>query len=166
MALGPRCLPQGAPTSPALTNALCLRLDRRLAALTLKAGWRYSRYADDLTFSLPAGAADAAPDGIIRTVAKIAADEGLAIKDSKTRVIRVGRRQTVTGLVVNGDAAPRTPRTLRRQLRAALFNLKAGKPLPEGETLARLQGYAAYVFMTDPKLGKHYLDELAKVPAG
>ncbi len=161
VALGPRCLPQGAPTSPALTNALCLRLDRRLAALAAKAGWRYSRYADDLTFSLPAGAADSAPDGLIRTVAKIAADEGLAIKDSKTRVIRSGRRQTVTGLVVNGDAAPRTPRKLRRELRAAVFNRKAGKPLQAGETLARLQGYAAYIFMTDPKLGAHYLEELA-----
>ena len=123
VALGPRCLPQGAPTSPALTNALCLRLDRRLAALALKAGWRYSRYADDLTFSLPEGAADSAPDGLIRTVTKIAAAEGLAIKASKTRVIRLGRRQTVTGLVVNGPAAPRTPRKLRRELRAALFNL-------------------------------------------
>ena len=166
VALGPRCLPQGAPTSPALTNALCLRLDRRLAALALKMGWRYSRYADDLTFSLPEGAPDCAPDGLIRTVTKIAADEGLAIKESKTRVIRLGRRQTVTGLVVNGSAAPRTPRKLRRELRAALFNLNAGKPLPEGETLARLQGYAAYVFMTDPKLGRHYLDALAKVNAG
>ena len=54
VSLGPRCLPQGAPTSPAITNALCLRLDRRLAGLAAKLGWRYSRYADDMTFSLPA----------------------------------------------------------------------------------------------------------------
>ncbi len=53
VALGPRCLPQGAPTSPALTNTLCLRLDRRLTGLAKKLGWRYTRYADDLTFSLP-----------------------------------------------------------------------------------------------------------------
>ncbi|HUR53259.1 MAG TPA: reverse transcriptase domain-containing protein, partial [Gemmataceae bacterium] len=54
VSLGQRCLPQGAPTSPAITNALCLRLDRRLAGLANKLGWRYSRYADDMTFSLPA----------------------------------------------------------------------------------------------------------------
>ncbi len=54
VALGPRCLPQGAPTSPGLTNTLCLRLDRRLTGLAKKLGWRYTRYADDLTFSLPA----------------------------------------------------------------------------------------------------------------
>jgi len=43
LALGPRCLPQGAPTSPALTNTLCQRLDRRLAGLARKIGWRYTR---------------------------------------------------------------------------------------------------------------------------
>jgi hypothetical protein len=54
VALGPRCLPQGAPTSPALTNTLCLHLDRRLGGLARRLGWRYTRYADDMTFSLPA----------------------------------------------------------------------------------------------------------------
>ena len=42
---------------------------------------------------------------------------------------------------------------MRRQLRAAAHNLKQGKPLPEGESVARLAGYAAYVYMTDAKLG-------------
>ncbi|MDO5767920.1 MAG: reverse transcriptase family protein, partial [Psychrobacter sp.] len=55
VALGDRALPQGAPTSPALTNIVCLNLDRRLTGLAEKLGLRYSRYADDLTFSLPAG---------------------------------------------------------------------------------------------------------------
>ena len=53
-ALSDRALPQGAPTSPALTNIVCLNLDRRLTGLAEKIGLRYSRYADDLTFSLPA----------------------------------------------------------------------------------------------------------------
>lgn len=54
VALGDRALPQGAPTSPALTNIVCLNLDRRLTGLAEKLGLRYSRYADDLTFSVPA----------------------------------------------------------------------------------------------------------------
>lgn len=166
VSLGPRCLPQGAPTSPALTNALCLRLDRRLTGLANKLGWRYTRYADDLTFSLPAGAPDTPPDPLIKLVTQIAAAEGFTIKAEKTRLARSGRRQTVTGLVVNRDLTPRAPRKLRRQIRAALHNLKAGKPLTEGESLARLQGYAAYIYMTDPKLGKQFLDQIANFPTG
>ena len=119
-----------------------------------------------LTFSLPASAPDTSPDPLIKLVTKIAEGEGLKIKPEKTRLARYGRRQTVTGLVVNRALAPRTPRTLRRQIRAAIHNLKAGKPLPEGETLARLQGYAAYIHMTDPKRGKQMLDELGAMPAG
>lgn len=53
VALSDRALPQGAPTSPALTNIVCVNLDRRLTGLADKMGLRYSRYADDLTFSLP-----------------------------------------------------------------------------------------------------------------
>ena len=51
VASGPRALPQGAPTSPALSNTICLRLDCRLSGLSQKLGFRYTRYADDLTFS-------------------------------------------------------------------------------------------------------------------
>jgi RNA-directed DNA polymerase len=166
VSLGPRCLPQGAPTSPALTNALCLRLDRRLTGLANKHGWRYTRYADDLTFSLPTDAKNTAPDAIIKLATTIAEGEGFIMKAEKTRMARAGRRQTVTGLVVNRELPPRVPRQLRRQIRAALHNLKANKPLPEGESLARLQGYAAYINMTDPKLGKAFLDQLAAIPTG
>lgn len=66
----------------------------------------------------------------------------------------------MTGLVVNGDAAPRTPRKLRRQLRSAIHKLKTNKPLKEGETLARLIGYAAFVHMSNPELGRKMLADL------
>ena len=49
------------------------------------------------------------------------------------------------------------PRSLRRQLRAAAHNLSRGKPPREGETAASLHGYAAYVYMTDPKAGEKLL---------
>ncbi len=51
VAKGPRALPQGAPTSPGLTNALCLKLDKRVSAMAKRLGFTYTRYADDLTFS-------------------------------------------------------------------------------------------------------------------
>jgi RNA-directed DNA polymerase len=161
VALGPRCLPQGAPTSPALTNTLCLRLDQRLTGLARKLGWRYTRYADDLTFSLPADHKGPPNLGkLLGVVRRIVEEEGFGINPEKTRIARKGGRQTVTGLVVNGDGRPRAPRKLRRQLRAAVHNLQHGKPLKEGETVQRLAGYAAYVHMTDPTLGERYLAAL------
>jgi hypothetical protein len=164
VSLGPRCLPQGAPTSPALTNTLCLRLDRRIAGLAKRLGWRYTRYADDLTFSLPAGHTGPPKVGaLIGLVGRIVASEGFQIHPDKTRVHRRGGRQQVTGLIINGDQAPRVPRRLRRQLRAAVHNLRQGKPLPEGETVARLAGYAAYVYMTDTELGAKLLTAVGTV---
>ncbi|MGE3805160.1 MAG: reverse transcriptase family protein [Gemmataceae bacterium] len=155
VALGPRCLPQGAPTSPGLTNALCLKLDQRLDGLAKKYGWRYTRYADDLTFSLPTSHADKPHLGtLLGLVERIVKAEGFRIQREKTRVSRKGGRQKVTGLVVNGAAPPRVPRKLRRQLRAAVHNLKQGKPLHEGETLHTLVGYTAYIEMCHPELGR------------
>jgi hypothetical protein len=158
VSLGPRCLPQGAPTSPALTNTLCLRLDRRLSGLAARLGWRYTRYADDLTFSLSAGHQGAPRLGaLMGLVKRIVEAEGFTVHPEKTRVHRQGGRQQVTGLVVNGGGSPRVPRALRRQLRAAVHNRRQGKPLKEGDTDARLAGYAAYVYMTDAELGAKLL---------
>lgn len=161
IALGPRCLPQGAPTSPALTNTLCRRLDQRLAGLARKLGWRYTRYADDLTFSLPADSEGEARVGrLLGLVQRIVEAEGFRVHRAKTRILRPGGRQTVTGLVVNGDQAPRVPRKVRRQLRAAVHNLRKGQPLRDGETPATLEGHAAYVHMTDPDLGARLLQAI------
>ena len=161
VALGPRCLPQGAPTSPALTNTLCLRLDQRLTGLAKRLGWRYTRYADDLTFSLPRGHRGPPRVGsLLGCVKRVVESEGFRVNEKKTRVARSGGRQTVTGLVVNGTGGPRVSRKLRRQLRAAVHNLRNGKPLREGETAATLAGYAAYVYMSDPGIGKKLFAEL------
>jgi hypothetical protein len=162
VSLGPRCLPQGAPTSPALTNTLCLRLDRRLSGLARRFGWRYTRYADDLTFSLPADFAGEPRTGtLMGLVRRVVEAEGFRVHPDKTRVHRRGGRQQVTGLVVNGGTPPRVPRRLRRELRAAAHNLRLGRPLKDGETVARLAGYAAYVHATDPKLGAELLAAFA-----
>lgn len=164
VALADRCLPQGAPTSPALTNALCLRLDRRLTGFAQKAGWRYTRYADDLTFSLPANS-QAKPElsRLLGTLKRMLGEEGFALNAKKTRVIRSGQVQEVTGLVVNGEHAPRVSRQLKRQMRAAVHNLQQGKALPNGESLQRLRGYAAYIAMTDRELGIGLLSQLQQV---
>jgi hypothetical protein len=92
-------------------------------------------------------------------------EEGFKLHPDKTHIVRTGARQDITGLVVNGDHAPRVSREKKRQLRAAIHNAKHGKPLPEGESLQRMQGYAAFIAMTDPTLGKQMLAEIASLNA-
>ena len=93
---------------------------------------------------------------------RVVADEGFAIHPDKTRVSRAGARQTVTGLVVNGDRPPRVPRQVRRQLRAAIHNAKQGKPLRDGETRSTIEGYIAYIAMTDRELAAKLLADFAE----
>jgi hypothetical protein len=140
-------------------------MDQRLTGLAKKYGWRYTRYADDLTFSLPHDH-EGPPKigGLLGVVRRIVAEEGFAVHPEKTRILRSGGRQKVTGLVVNGTHAPRVPRKLKRELRAAIHNLTQGKPLKDGETPQHLAGLAAYVHMTDPKLGAKMMEALARLP--
>ncbi len=162
VATGPRSLPQGAPTSPSITNALCLRLDSRLAGLARSMGAKYTRYADDLTFSF---ARKEAPVGkMLGAVKRIVEDEGFIVHPKKTRVMRNGRRQKVTGLIVNGghDAKARVPRETIRKLRAAVHQRELGKP-GKGETLDELKGMAAFIHMTDPEKGAAFMARLNKL---
>ena len=161
VALAERCLPQGAPTSPAITNVLCLKLDRRISGTASKFNWRYTRYADDLTFSFASkNKKEPGITHLLGSVKRILGEEGFDVNTKKTGVVREGAVQEVTGLVVNGKGAPRVNRQTKRQMRAAIHNIKQGKALPEGETLERLRGYAAYIAMTDRALGMSMLDDL------
>jgi RNA-directed DNA polymerase len=110
-------LPLGAPTSPALANLVCYRLDRRLAGLAAAAGAAYTRYVDDLTFS---GGPGLRSPGFAGRVAAIAAEEGFRVNDRKTVAIGRASRQAVLGTVVNDR--PRLPRPERDALRALLHN--------------------------------------------
>ncbi|GAB4081337.1 reverse transcriptase family protein [Modestobacter muralis] len=110
-------LPQGAPTSPALANLVCFRLDRRLSALAASSGARYTRYVDDLTFS---GGRSVGGDRFAALVAEVVADEGFRVNAAKTSAVGAGRRQSVLGAVVN--VHPALPRRERDALRALLHN--------------------------------------------
>ncbi len=176
VAKGPRALPQGAPTSPALTNALCLRLDKRVSALGKRLGFTYTRYADDLTFSWRRAKgvkgkkqADAPVAVLLARVKRILEAEGFTVHPEKTRVLRKGGRQRVTGLVVNeapeGVPGARVPREVMRRLRAAIHNRERGKAGKAGESLEQLKGMAAFIHMTDPKKGRTFLERLAALEA-
>lgn len=155
IALGPRALPQGAPTSPALSNQAARFLDMRLAALAAKMGWNYTRYADDLTFST-SGEPAARVAYLMAKVRHIAENEGFELNERKTRVLRPGRAQEVTGLVVNHHAA--VPRATVRRLRSILHHAaKEGLEAQnrEGHPHFRdwLTGWIAYVSMVEPTKG-------------
>jgi len=160
----PGMLPQGAPTSPALANLACRRLDRRLERLAHKYGAVYTRYADDLTFSF-AKVPDVRVGRFLWWVDAICQQEGFTERDDKRRILRAKHQQRVTGLVVN--AGVNIPREDRRRFRAILHNCAkhglASQARGHEDFPAYLAGYAAYVHMVDPELGREYLDAVAKL---
>ncbi|MET0351280.1 MAG: reverse transcriptase family protein, partial [Rhizobacter sp.] len=161
-----RVLPQGAPTSPMLTNILCRRLDRRLQGLADKLGFTYTRYADDLTFSATPEAGEQV-GRLLRQVHHVLRDEGFTPHPDKQRVMRASSRQEVTGIVVNEK--PSVSRTERRRLRAALHTarhkgLEAATWHGQPATRDTLVGYARFVQMVDARQGAALLPRALTLP--
>lgn len=162
-AFGQGHAPQGAPTSPALSNLVCRGLDARLCGLAQRLGGRYTRYADDLTFSF-----DAEPErGLGRFrwwVEAICQQEGFTINSQKFRVVRRSQRQLVTGIVVND--ALRVPREARRRFRAILHNCERlglasqARGRSEAELADYLRGFASYLHMVHPEEGTELLAQV------
>jgi RNA-directed DNA polymerase len=179
---GTATLPQGAPTSPAISNLVCRRLDARLAGLAEANKGTYTRYADDLTFSFPQ--ADGVNLGRFRWwVDQVCQQEGFTVNQEKFRVIRGSQRQVVTGIVVN--EALRVPRELRRELRAILHNCETKGIEGEAKRWAKerkkrdenfkgsakgfaqyLRGIAAYLNMVQPEHGAPLLRRVNEMFGG
>lgn len=166
VACGPRGLPQGACTSPALANMAARTLDKRLAAMSAKHGLRYTRYADDLTLSSPSGAR-CEIGMLLARIRHIAQEEGFTVHPDKIHVQRAAGRQCVTGVVVNRQLA--VPREELRRLRAILHaakttGLDAQNRDNHPDFRAHLQGKIAYVHMIDPARGDQLLRQLGSIP--
>jgi RNA-directed DNA polymerase len=116
-------LPQGAPTSPLLSNLAMFSIDTELEALARHHGLRYSRYSDDMTFSTSGSYSRERAKKLIHAVAAVVRAKGLRINVSKTRVIPPGGRRVVLGLLVDG-AEPRLSRQFRDGLRMHLYHMK------------------------------------------
>ncbi len=152
VSIGERCLIQGAPTSPAISNLIARPLDARLQGMAARLGLTYSRYADDLTFSGDDQRAIIAAQGFAK---KIVAAEGFVIHSEKTHLYRQSNRQIVTGLVVNDKVS--VPRAMRRRMRAILHNAqKTGLAAQNQHDIpdfrAYLLGLIGYINETDPNL--------------
>lgn len=122
------CLPQGAPTSPVISNMFCVNMDNQLDDLAYKCRSIYTRYADDMTFS--ASTTVSLPKDLVimddlnkvrvgNKLANVIHENGFEINLSKVRIQISPQRQEVTGLVVNGEK-PNMKRTFVRQIRAML----------------------------------------------
>lgn len=93
-------LPQGAPTSPILTNIVARNLDRQLKHLAARFGLNYTRYADDITFSSMHNVYQVGGE-FMTELRRIVTEQNFSINEKKTRLQKKGSRQEVTGLVVN-----------------------------------------------------------------
>lgn len=110
-------LPQGSPASPALSNFLLSKIDLKIAEYCLPKGIRYTRYADDLSFS-----GQFSENDLISYVKRKLKSLGLELNEKKTRLMLGHQRQQVTGIVVNNKL--QAPRDTRRGLRQAIFYIE------------------------------------------
>ena len=109
-------LPQGAPTSPMLSNLACRRLDEGLAALARDAGLVFTRYSDDLTFSAPAPVMDRARAMVfVGAVRTLLAKHGFRMHERKISIVPPGGRKLVLGLLVDREN-PRLTREMRERI--------------------------------------------------
>lgn len=108
-----RHLPQGAPTSPALSNIVGYEMDRKLSALAAEYGLTYTRYADDLTFS-----GDVFPkEQIIPQVKRIIRDEKFEPNHKKTHFMNQSSRKIITGVSVASGVKLTIPKSKKREIR-------------------------------------------------
>lgn len=110
-------LPQGSPTSPVLSNIVCQKMDRRLNGLAKKVGVKYTRYADDITFSADY---DAFNLDFKVEMRKIILEQNFKINEKKVRLQGRGYKQEVTGLIVNEKL--NVSKKYVREVRAMLNN--------------------------------------------
>lgn len=156
-------LPQGAPTSPALANLCAYRSDCRLAGLAKTFNARYTRYVDDLAFS---GNLQGNAKHLAAHASTILTEEGFAVHFRKTRAMRSGVRQRITGLVVNQKL------NLTREsfdlLKATLMNCVRYGPATQNRLgienyRAHLEGKVAFAESIHPGRGEKLRNLLSRI---
>ncbi len=165
VATGSPGLPQGACTSPAISNQISIKLDRRLQALAARMALNYTRYADDISFS--GGQLLSEKVAYVMTrVRHFVVEEGFRINGKKTRVQRRNASQTVTGLVVN--ERPTVSRKKIRQIRAILHRAKSEGLEKQNRSnhpnfKAWLHGYISFIAMTRPEIAAQFRTALEQL---
>lgn len=109
------CLPQGACTSPTLSNIIAKRLDARLMGMCERFDVNYTRYADDLTFS-----SDNLPARFIDYVIEIAEDEKFQVNSEKTKLLGKNSQKIITGISIS-QGEIKVPRKYKRSVRQEVY---------------------------------------------
>lgn len=149
-------LPQGAPTSPVITNIVCQKLDYLLTGVAKRFGLKYSRYADDITFSSMHNVYQPESD-FLKELYRIIAEQNFHIKETKTRLQKDGYRKEVTGLLVNEKA--NVQQRYIKQLRLWLYYW-------ERYGYERASGYFLQQYITDKGYLKNGKPDMINVICG
>ncbi|MGE6401002.1 RNA-directed DNA polymerase [Bacillus mycoides] len=158
-----KTLPQGAVTSPVLSNAVNYRLDKRIHGYAKKHGLVYTRYADDITIS---GNDMGAIKSAYYTVKCIIESEGYKFNKEKTRILKPGVKRKVTGLLINEEQEIRIGREKYRELRSMIYTYKNSRAITgvEKEHLfLRIKGWISYLKHVDFKTCKMLLEYINKI---
>ena len=140
-----RGLPQGAPTSPFVANIILYKFDVALLAYCVRRNYKYTRYADDITVSLPEDDSKAI-GRVIKFVEESLQNNGFRLnkKPQKLNVLRPHQAQRVCGVTIN-SGKPTISRKQRRMLRSARHYQSIGRKPSLSEQ--QLQGHEAFVDM-------------------
>jgi retron-type reverse transcriptase len=146
-------LPQGAPTSPAVSNLVMKHFDDTIGAWCNKRGIAYTRYCDDMTFS-----ADKPLYAVYEKARSMLENIGMELNEKKTCFVSHGARQAVTGLVVNEKVS--VPREYKRKVRQELYYLyKYGAEICRIQTLI---GKIRYIISVE-KNNNIFINELDRL---
>ncbi|RHW64357.1 RNA-directed DNA polymerase [Clostridium botulinum] len=131
-------LPQGAVTSPVLSNLVCEKMDKRLSGVASKRGISYTRYADDMYFSCD--------DEILlrktqSMIYEIIEDEEFKINNKKVKFMGPSSRKCITGLVIN-DSKVVVPREMKRKVRVMIHHAIATGDYSKVDSI---KGYISFI---------------------
>lgn len=155
-------LPQGAPTSPAMSNIVCYDLDKKLTEACKTMDVTYSRYADDMTFSSKDKNLDMGMF-LVKTILPVLKEYSFAIiNPEKTRILRRHKRMTVTGVVINDKFG--IPKWKLKNFRAHLHNLKCANDPITKTHYQKLLGYVTWIMSLNSTTGQKYLALLEEIP--
>ena len=147
-------LPQGAPTSPMISNIIMKNFDNTIGSWCSSKGISYTRYCDDMTFS-----GNFEPGIVIHRVKTELKKLGLYLNDKKTVVVRKGQKHSVTGIVVNEHLG--VPVEYKKQIRQEMYycmkfgiesHLKStSNKLPIENYMLQILGRINYVLSIEPQ---------------